>query len=361
MVRPTIKDVAQAAGVSIATVDRVVNNRGGVSMRKHALVARAIAELNYVRDLSAANLSRKRNYRLMFVLPEGDNAFFSTLRNLVRAKEPEAALLRTVLELRLVPGFDSDALVEEIDQIDASRIDGVAIVATESQVVRDAIRRLIQRGVQVLTLVSDLPSSGRHGYVGIDNVAAGRTAARFMGRYLSRTGGKVAVLAGSMIARDHLERRLGFDQIMREDFPHVDVMPSVETLDDRNHVERLVSEALRNEDLAGIYNIGAGNQGLIEAVANVTFEHRPVTIAHDLLQVTRQGVEAGLIDIVIDQAPEREITTAIELLRALSDGQAISEARAAIGIGVYVRDNLPQPGEISAPQPAEPLVRVGET
>ena len=58
------------------------------------------------------------------------------------------------------------------------RFDGVAVVALDHQSVRAAIDDLVAGGTFVVTLVSDVPGSRRHHYVGIDNVAAGRTAAR---------------------------------------------------------------------------------------------------------------------------------------------------------------------------------------
>ena len=78
--RPTVHDIAKEAGVSLATVDRVLNARPGVREKTIARVQEAVARLGYVRDASAANLARGRFYRLAFVLPEGPNQFVETLR-----------------------------------------------------------------------------------------------------------------------------------------------------------------------------------------------------------------------------------------------------------------------------------------
>ena len=68
------------AGVSLATVDRVLNDRPGVRSVTVEKVQRAIAELGYVRDTAAANLARRRVYNLVFVLPATDNEFIVALR-----------------------------------------------------------------------------------------------------------------------------------------------------------------------------------------------------------------------------------------------------------------------------------------
>ena len=90
--RPTVHDIAEAAGVSLATVDRVLNRRPGVRSATVARVEDAVARLGYQRDVAAANLARRRTYPLVFVLPEGPNAFMRALEDAVReASLPSAS------------------------------------------------------------------------------------------------------------------------------------------------------------------------------------------------------------------------------------------------------------------------------
>ena len=81
----------------------------------------------------------------------------------------------------------------------------------------------------VVALVSDLPNTGRDHFIGIDNRAAGRTAGVLMGRFLGGGPGQVLVLGQSLLARDMIERRRGFDEVMLRDFPDLEVLPSLET------------------------------------------------------------------------------------------------------------------------------------
>ncbi|MFY8145905.1 MAG: LacI family DNA-binding transcriptional regulator, partial [Rhodobacter sp.] len=71
--RPTVNDIAREAGVSLATVDRVLNDRPGVRAKTAEAVQAAIRRIGYVRDVAAANLARQRDYRLAFVLPDTDS------------------------------------------------------------------------------------------------------------------------------------------------------------------------------------------------------------------------------------------------------------------------------------------------
>jgi len=191
--KPTTTDVARVAGVSLATVDRVLNERPGVRAVTIDKVQDAIEQLGYIRDTAAANLARQRVYRLIFILPDTSNEFVVDLEGRIEEHRKKLLHQRTTLETIEVPPFDPRAVVAALDQLDADRVDGVAIFGPETPSVRDAVKRVRARGIAVVALVSDLPSSKRDHFVGIDNVAAGRTAAQLMGRF-TRGAGRILVI-----------------------------------------------------------------------------------------------------------------------------------------------------------------------
>ena len=162
-----------------------------------------------------------------------------------------------------MPPFNAAALTEALEVARREKPSGVAFVATDSQDVAEAADRLAEDGVATVTLVSDLSGSRRDHYAGVDNAAAGRTAASLMGRFLSSCGGDIAVVAGSMLVRDHRERLEGFRAVIEAEFPQLRLLPVLEGKDDPATVEALVSGALGNAALSGIYSLGAGNRGLI--------------------------------------------------------------------------------------------------
>jgi LacI family transcriptional regulator len=341
-VRPTVHDVAQAAGVSLATVDRVINGRDGVRAATVLRVEAAISRLGFVRNQAAANLAKRRVYRFVFVIPEGANSFMRRLE----AEALEAGRLMSAddTDLRVVkiPAFDGDALAQALDAIALGDLAGVALVATEAPPVRQALVRFHAANIPVVTLVSDAPTFRRNRYVGIDNVAAGRTAASLIGRFLGGRTGKIALVAGSMLVRDHVERRMGFEQVVRSEYPKLVTLPVVEGRDDREATRLLVEQCLAaNPDVVGLYNIGAGNLGVIEALSRRSAELRPVVVAHELSAHTRAALETGLFHAVINQDAGHEVRSAIRTLRSLADGAALIEAQEHIRIEIYLRDNLP--------------------
>jgi LacI family transcriptional regulator len=339
--RPTVNDIAKEAGVSLATVDRVLNDRPGVRAKTVRAVQDAISRLGYVRDVAAANLARGRTYRMAFVLPDTESQFVQTLLDALDLAARTAASARTEIILRRFPAEDPHSLAVILAGLRAEDIAGVALMAPETPIVRDAIRTLRQRGLAVVALVSDLPNTERDHFVGTDNVAAGRTAGVLMGRFMSGPG-KVIVLAQSMLLRESIERRFGFDQVILRDFPAIEVLQSLESHGRPQALRQVVAETLGHApDARGIYLLGAGHRALSRTLEEMGLAGRMIVIGHELTPHARAALENGTMDAVITQNVGHVVRSALRVLRARSDRVPIDAGQEQIRIEIVIRENLP--------------------
>ncbi|MGE8105261.1 LacI family DNA-binding transcriptional regulator [Allorhizobium sp. NPDC080224] len=340
--KPTVHDIASRAGVSLATVDRVLNRRPGVSARTREKVDQAVSELGFVRDVAAANLAKGRIYPLTFIIPSNDNSFMRGLRLALQEASARAGVERIAIRLVDVPAFDAAALAAALRQAAMEEPAGIAFVAVDAPEVAAAASEIVSAGIPLVTLVSDLSGAERDHYAGIDNAAAGRTAASLLGRFAAGRDGKVAVLAGSMLVRDHRERCEAFASVMAQDFPGLAVLPVIEGRDDPVVVERKVSALFADRsDIVALYSLGAGNRGLVRALGRLSPERRPVVIAHELTETTRGALQSGLIDAVLNQDAGHEVRSAIRVLKAKADGLPVVAAQERIRIDIFLKDNLP--------------------
>ena len=296
-----------------------------------------------MRATYAANLARGRDYRFAVVLPEGRSQFEDTLR--AALSEAAGALSAERVTTRIVgaPAHDAHAFAAVLDRLDRGTLDGVAVMARETPQVRDAVARLKKAGIAVVALVSDLPSSERDFFIGINSLQAGRTAAILMGRFLPARVGKVLVVTDSLLSRDSIERRLGFDRVMAEAFPHLVVLPTVESFDDAGRVRTIVAAAAApaRGDLVGVYSMGSQNKAVLEGVRAAGRAEELVVIAHELTPFTRAALETGEIDAVITQNAGHLARSALRVLRATCDGTGIFEAQERLRIDIVIRENLP--------------------
>ncbi|SPJ24153.1 LacI family DNA-binding transcriptional regulator [Palleronia abyssalis] len=340
MTRSTIHDVARVANVSLSTVDRVLNGRNCVRPATREKVEEAVRTLGYVRNSAAANLSRKRRLRFLFLLPSGANSFMRNLEEEVVCYARPLAADGIDVVVQVVPPFDGGALCRELDAMQPGSFDGVAFVAVDSPEVRDAVKRLRHGNLPVVTLVSDLPAELRTHFIGIDNIWAGRTAGRLLGRFCGAARGKIAVVAGAMMMQDHAARYSGFRQVLAEDFPHLEALPPIEALDDAERAEAGLSALLQStDDVVGIYSLGAGNRGVVAALRKL--EDVPPVVVHELTEHSRRWLLAGTIDAVIRQDPAREARSAVRTLLSMSQGKPFHKEENCVGIEIFLRDNLP--------------------
>jgi len=339
--RITLEDVAREAGVSLATVDRVLNRRPGVREKTAAKVQAAIAKLGYRPDPAAARLARKETFRFCFVLPTGTNTFMRNLEEQVGITAEWLAPQRAFVDILHVDVFDPNVLATALERLEG-RYHGVAVIALDHPRVRAAIDDLVARGSAVVTLVSDAPTSRRLRYVGIDNTAAGRTAGTLMGRFSGGRKGPVALIAGSLALRDHAERQFGFMQVVNGEFPNLKTLPLREGRDDSELTRRLTEGILAaHPDLVGIYNVGAGNRGIAAALEAAGRERDVIFIGHDLTDHTRRFLVRGVMDAVINQDAGHEARSAARVLLAHCTGEPILPEQERIRIDIFLRDNIP--------------------
>jgi LacI family transcriptional regulator len=340
-IRTTLKDVAREADVSLATVDRVLNERPGVREGTVGRVRKAMARLGYRPDPLATRLARGIEYRFAFVLPSSENAFMAALDDQLTLMAESFGQERASIERVFVDVFDAVVLATCLEGL-AGSFDGIAVVALDHPRVRDAIDTLVASGTNVVTMVSDVPSSKRSRFVGIDNSAAGRTAGTLMGRFSAGRSGKVGIIAGSLALRDHAERHYGFSQVIGAEFPRLTLLPPLEGRDDvarcRAAVEALLA---RHPDLVGIYSVGAGNEGVAETVEAAGRSRSIVVIGHELTAATRRMLMRGTFDALIVQDPGHEARSAGRILLATAMRQPILDDQERIRIEIFVRDNVP--------------------
>ncbi len=347
---PTLSDVARCAGVSYATADRVINERGNVAEKSVRKVHQAMMNLGYVRNVAAANLSRQRTYRLAFLLPQGQNAFFNHMRQHIDGVIEHLLAEQVTVDVIEVAAFDVAGLIQCLNSIAEKTYDGIAVVGLQSDLVEEPLTRLKNSGASVVSLVSDLPKQCRSAYVGINNVAAGRTAARLIGVSHGGLPGVVQVLVGSLQAQDHSDRLKGFQEVLTRDYPQLTLLEPVTTRDDDEAVQAAMQRALTElqdePEVSAVYNVGAGNSGLVEALTQYEKPQRFFCVAHELVPHSREALLNQHIDVVIDQCPDIEVNRALTLLKALIDARDLPPMLEIVPT-VYVQDNLPSSAQLT--------------
>ncbi|MFZ5962542.1 LacI family DNA-binding transcriptional regulator [Thalassococcus sp. BH17M4-6] len=336
--RPTTKDLAKAAGVSLATVDRVLNGRSGVRKKTIEAVNDAIERIGFERNQIAATLARQRAYRFAFILPRLGGEFLDAIIDRIREFERIGRAEMIETEVIRIDERDPHKAARTLGRLSPEDIDGVAIMAPETPQIRDALHRMRERGIQTIPFVANQQEDG---FVGINNRSAGATAGRLMGRFLGGKPGTIIALTETTQSRDSLERRLGFDAIINRDYPGLRILPTLETHGDPGRTQHVLRNALdAHDDVVGLYFMGAEAQTPIEVARLLNATAGRVTIVHERTASTEKALHDGMIDAVIHQDPGHLVRSAVRILRSKCEKRTILASQERIRIEILIAENL---------------------
>ncbi len=311
MAKVTARHIAEAADVSLSTVDRVLNNRGGVSQEKERAVLEWARRLKIDRAL---NQRASRTLRIAVLLQPPDNPFHATLQRGFEAAAQGFSRFNLQFQIHHINPVRPDTTALLISRL-AARCDGMVIVSAQDEAVASALRAFATTGKPIVTLVTDMRDTNRFAYVGPDNRKAGRVAGDMMGRLLGQGGGDVVIISGMLSMIGHEEREMGFRAVIRDRYPNCRITEVLESRERAELAGDLVFSALKGSDtIRGVYNASAGALSVVNAIRTLGKQKQITFITHELTEDRRQLLREGLIDVIIDQDPMLEVRTAVEAL-----------------------------------------------
>ncbi|KGJ86810.1 LacI family DNA-binding transcriptional regulator [Colwellia psychrerythraea] len=196
----TIKDVARIAGVSVASVSRVLNNGPKVSKKTIENVLKVMKDLNYTPNANARALVTKKSTTLGVVIPDLIDPFFASLANGV-----EQVARQNNMQLLLSTGLVSaETEIQAINLLIERRCD---VMVVHSKKLADETLIDLANKVSGLVLIDRYIEEIAHRCVWLDNLEGGKIAARHL---LALNHQKFACISSKHQIDDPLLRLQGF-------------------------------------------------------------------------------------------------------------------------------------------------------
>ena len=304
--RYKVREIAQQSGLSEATVDRVLHDRAGVRENTRTEVAQAIADL----DKQRAQLRLNGRRYLIDVVMQTPQRFSNAFRAAVEAELPAFAPAMLRARFHLWESGSTAQMVDALSRIRGSH--GVVLKAQDDPEVAEAVDRLVGLGVPVVTYTTDVPTSARCAYVGIDNHGAGVTAAYLMDQWLGSAPSGVLITVSRTAFRGEGEREVGFRSALRGSGRDVVEVSGSDGIDEAN--EQLVLDALgRHPTVEAVYSVGGGNTATVAAFERLGRVCR-VFVAHDLDADNRRLLRDGRISVVLHNDLRADARLAMRLI-----------------------------------------------
>ena len=342
MARPTITDLANAAGVSVSTVNRVLAGAENVRSPTVQLVKEAAEHIGFygLGSIRSQFSAKRAKYRFGFLLLQPSRTFYR--------------MLASQLELgaKQIVDSDVDVTVHFADDLSPQNFankmlelgqtcDALGVVAAVHPLVSQAVDALEQKNIPVFALISQLSATGSVNYVGPDNWKVGRTAAWAIAN-LCKEPGKIGILVGNHRYRCQEMNESGFRSYFREHAPEFTLLEPLSTFETSAVAEELTEKLLgEHPDLKGLFVAGGGISGAMNALRTAGKAAKIITVCHQLMDNTRDGLLDGTLSMVLNDPLDRLVNETLNgMIRACKTPGDVRRQTMVLPFEIYTRENI---------------------
>ena len=308
----TIKEIADLAGVSRGTVDRVINRRGNVNPETEKKILNILERMNYKPNRAGLALAATRkNYTIGVVLFSQSNLFFDDIVAGIHAELEELKSYGVSVLIKRT-GFSAAEQARAIRELEQENIAGLILTPFEDPIINTLIEELDQKSIPVVTVNTDIENSRRLAYVGSNYYEGGRTAAGLM-NLITQGEIHLGIVIGSSLVLCHKERIHGFMDTIDQSYHRIQLIETVENNDDEIESYKVTTDLLkRRPDINALFFAGAGVYGGCKAVIESKREIK--VISFDTLPTTVEMLNENIISATISQQPFGQGHDALEIL-----------------------------------------------
>jgi LacI family transcriptional regulator len=342
MKRPTIPDLAAEAGVSVSTVNRVLNQPESVRTATRDHVMQVAQEIGFYGLGTIQHSVRKSQttYRLGVLLQQPNRTFYRKLGEALDQAARDMPSCTIELDLVYLEDLSPEKVANALIAL-GERCEAVALVAAQHPLVADAIDSVIENQTPVIGLIAPLNARNSVGFVGLDNWKVGRTAAWAFCNIVKEPG-EIGVLVGNHRYRNQELNESGFRSYLREHDLGFTMLEPLSTYESAAAARELTEDLLRKHPhLCGLFISGGGITGALAALRSTPKRHDFVAVGYELFDDTRTALIDGTLTMAIshplDQMAKEAIATMINAVKA---GTSAGAQRVALGFDIYTSENV---------------------
>lgn len=305
-----IKDIARLANVSIATVDRVLNNRKDVSDATRKKIKDIIKEYNYQPNIYARSLSVKNNLNFAVLIPKTslETGYWQLCLDGIHKAIKELEPFGIQTTVFLYDQEDVDTFAKASAQILNGKFNAVVIAPIFINETEHFVKECHKRKLQTIYINSDIPSKSTLGYIGPDLNSTGRLAGNLTS-YLIGAGSKILILniAKGLENYKYLDTKIeGYKEYLfnlNRDFK-IDVVDIPFNEYDEVEKELQLNVHKYTPDVLFVTN------SRVSIVGRFFYDHpeitKPYIVGFDFLKENVDYLAKGMVDFLICQRPDKQ-------------------------------------------------------
>lgn len=323
-----ISDICLATGLSRSTVDRALNGRGQVHARTIETIQRTVLHLSGEERETA----RETHIPVDVLLRLGSGMMRQMKLAFDSVKRP-ADRFHDLCQL------NEETVLRELREVCADTKRAAIVAVKDTDRIRSLLARSRKAGKRIVAFISELGADARDGFVGIDNKAAGATAAYLITEAIGDRPATVGVVVGDNAFRCHEDREIGFRTTLREIGRRVVLAGEARGEDNADRTYHAVRRMLdAHPGIGAIYNVSGGNLGLVRALKELGREQDIMVISHELTNISVPLLYESSLNFMFSQDPMTLLSEGMDMARS---PQLLNDSRKNVDFGIYTRYNLP--------------------
>lgn len=340
MRRPTIPDLAEAAGVSVATVNRVLSGAANVRLGTRERVQEAAAAIGFygLGSIQARVHAARPRLRFGVLLLQRHRPFYQNVAHALQAAAASATGAEIDLQIEFLDDLSPQNTADHALTL-ARTCDAVCLTSAVHPVVTDTVQSIQAAGTPVFALISQLSAAGQMHYIGLDNWKVGRTSAWAFAN-ICRAPGKIGILMGNPRYRNQEMNETGFRSYFRELAPDFTLLEPISTFEAAAVAQEMTEKLLADHaDLVGLYVSGGGISGALAALRATGRAGQIVVVGYDLTDVTRAALLDGTMTLVLSHPLAQLARDAIDGMIRACTTQAGNQT-SIVPFEIYTRENI---------------------
>ncbi len=336
-----IKDIAERAKVSTGPVDKVLNNRGGVSKATREKILKAIKELGYKPNILASNLKSGKQRNIAVLIPKStpNIPFWSLHQRGFDAAMEELAPFNFNLEILNFDQNDENSFKTQVDRAIGSQLDGLLMVPIFKKETKRLLDHCRSTEIPVLFFDSHVEDLEYTSFIGQHSEESGFLAAELLDKCLTRNQ-KILIVTLEEKDGNHLhfkKREAGFNSFHQK--TNVKLLKYENTTENLEKVKKdLLGILQQDKDIRGVFVTNGVNivMPIVERIGKENYK----SIGYDLIDQNIHFLNTGALDFIISQKPARQAYEGLKLFYEMFVRKQIPQKDYFLPIDIVVKSNL---------------------
>lgn len=344
-----IKDIAELAGVSAGTVDRVLHKRGNVSRERREAVEKILAEVGYKYNIHTSAVSFRKVIKITIVIPEApDGEYWGSMREGFEHALEEFSDIRIECKFLFYDQFDVNSCNRAYSALIESQPDSVIIGPTYIDETKEICDKLDLYNIPYIFVDSVVEDTCPLATFSTDQYACGFLSAKVLDMSMVEDS-SIAILeaerTGNRTSSNSLERRKGFEDYMKSVGKSL-YFARYATNDKDENRQKILGFLENHENIKGIAVLNSRGHLIADILKEAGREDIKV-ISFDMTTNNIRCLKENTISALLCQRPEQQGFNAIKtLLDHLLFRNVDTNTRHMMPIDVIFKENLPYYSEI---------------